>query len=636
MSRKLALLTLAAGILLLALPAAALAASSHPIGSLLGLAPLGPLGPLAGALGGVFKGIGHAVMGAFTWTIELASKFILTTIGALVKMLIPHSWAHKGLQIMQWIVAVPDYAARVTSPGGGHQYGFAGINALRDLFMWLGIAVAPLTLVYATSRAMLGEAEPVGIPLLRMLAVAVLIVSYPYWWTQAAALADQVTNAILSVPAVTSGLYKLMTYAVTGVVLGGWQLIDLGLMATIGLLLIGLIFLKVALILLGALLYATGPLMIGLVPTQAGGALARAWVSAVAMLFGLGVAWATLFAVGALLISDAGTAGPLIAGNSTIGGLLGGLLLVIAGGVSLWLCLKAAREAAGLLRLQLAGLLTLSRRAQSSSSSSTSTATRPATTGGSLREYGSRLARSASAAGGQLAVASAGGAALVGAGRTAGQLGRRGILGSAAAGVRAGGARALPGTEALLGRSRAGAVAVRMARAGTASWTASHPQAAAESAGQPTPQTHTLPDRAGRPAHPPIPGRQPARPERPGAGGEPRPGERRPRSATPAAGDPAGAAAAGAAAASSRPRPPASPPGRPTGSQARPQGPPSRAGSPARSPAPAPASPSRRQSPSSRPAGKPAEDAGKPPARKAAKPKAAPALRPGRKPRSPK
>jgi hypothetical protein len=55
-----------------------------------------------------------------------------------------------------------------------------------------------------------------------------------------------------------------MEYAVDGVALGGWQLIDLGLMGAIGLELIGLIFLKVVVILLGALLYATGPVTIGL------------------------------------------------------------------------------------------------------------------------------------------------------------------------------------------------------------------------------------------------------------------------------------------------------------------------------------------------------------------------------------
>jgi hypothetical protein len=422
----------------------------------------------AGILGSIFGSIGHAVLGAFSWTIGLASKFVLTTIGALVKLLIPHSWVSKGLQIMEWIVAVPNYAGKIGTPGGGQEFGFGGINALRDLFMWLGIAVAPLSLTYATSRAMIGESEPIGIPVVRVVPVGVVVASYPYWWSQAAALCDQITHTILTLPDVTRGLYKLMEYAVDGVALGGWQLIDLGLMAAIGLELLGLIFLKVVLILLGALLYATGPLMIGLVPTRAGGAMARAWSSAVVMLFALGIGWATVFAVGALLIGDAGTAGPLIAGSSTFGALMGGLMLALAGLASLWLCLKLAREAGGLLRLQLAGLLTLGRSHTTTGGGTASLRAR--TTGQSLRDYGSRLARASTAAGGELAAAVPGGAALASAGRTAGYVGRRGLIGTAAAGARVGAQRASGPAGVRLGRSRAGAVAVRMARAGTANW----------------------------------------------------------------------------------------------------------------------------------------------------------------------
>jgi len=457
MVRKATLWLLAVGALLLA-PATASAATPH-----LTLVS-------AGILGSIFGAIGHAVLGAFSWTIGLASKFVLTTIAALVKLLIPHAWINKGLQIMEWIVAVPDYAGKITAPGGGQQYGFQGINALRDLFMWLGVAVVPLSLTYATGRAMIGEYEPVGIPVLRVLAIAVVIVSYPYWWSQAAALTDQVTHAILTLPDVAAGLQKLMVYAVDGVALGGWQLIDLGLMGAIGLELLGLIFLKVVLILLGALLYATGPLMLGLVPTRAGGAVARAWASAVTMLFALGIGWATLFAVGALLINDAGTAGPLIAGDSTFGTLVGGLLLAVAGLASLWLCLKAAKEAGALMRLQFAGLLTLG-HSRGGGGSSATVSTRGRTTGRSLGDYGSRLARASSAAGGELVTALPGGTALASAGRTAGYVGRRGLVGTAAVGASLGAKLAAGPTAALVGRSRAGAVAVRMAHAGTASWT---------------------------------------------------------------------------------------------------------------------------------------------------------------------
>ena len=140
------------------------------------------------------------MLGAFSWTIGLASKFILTTVGAFVRMLIPRSWANEGVQIMEWIVAVPNYAGTVTSPTGHTIYGFAGINALRDLFTWIGVGLLPLTLVYGTTRAMLGERGHVAVPIARVLAVAVLLVSYPYWWTEAAAMTDTVTHMVLTLP----------------------------------------------------------------------------------------------------------------------------------------------------------------------------------------------------------------------------------------------------------------------------------------------------------------------------------------------------------------------------------------------------------------------------------------------------
>jgi len=428
--------------------------------------------PLAGAsiIGDVFGGIGHAVLGAFSWTIGLASRFILTTIGALVRMLIPRSWASEGIRIMDWIVAVPNYAGTVTTPSGRTVYGFGGINALRDLFTWIGVGLLPLTLLYGTTRAMIGERGPVAVPLARVLGIAAVLVSYPYWWTQAAAMTDTVTHMVLGLPRVANGLHQLMLYAVDGVALGGWQLVDLALMAVVAIELLSLIFLKVVIILLGALLYASGPVTIGLVATESGAALARAWASAVAMLIALPIVWATLFAVGALLVGDAGTAGPLIAGDSSIGSLLGGVILAVAGAASLWLCLRAAREAMGLLRMQLGGLLALSHRG--SSGPARVTASRSSSVD-SLRRFGTRVAQAASGAAGELAAAGTAGAAAVRGGRALAYVGRHGAIGTAAAGGRAAAALAAPRAAVLVGRSRAGAVAVRMAKAGTASWHAS-------------------------------------------------------------------------------------------------------------------------------------------------------------------
>jgi len=449
---------LAAG-LFLGFAAPALAAVSFP-------APV--LGPNIN--GEVFGSLGHAVLGAFSWTIGLASRFILTTIGALVRMLIPRSWAGEGVRLMEWIVAVPNYAGTVTTPSGRTVYGFGGINALRDLFTWIGVGLLPLTLLYGTTRAMLGERGHVAVPLVRVLGIAAVLVSYPYWWTEAAAMTDTVTHLVLGLPRVADGLHQLMLYAVDGVALGGWQLVDLALMAVVAVELLSLIFLKVVIILLGALLYASGPVTIGLVATESGAAIARAWASAVAMLIALPIVWATLFALGALLVGDAGTAGPLIAGDSSIGSLLGGVILAVAGAASLWLCLRAAREAMGLLRMQLGGLLALGHRG--SSGPARVTASR-STSVDSLRRFGTRVAQAASGAAGELAAAGAGGAAVVRGSRALGYVGRHGALGTAAAGGRAAAALATPRASVLVGRSRAGAVAVRMAKAGTASWQAS-------------------------------------------------------------------------------------------------------------------------------------------------------------------
>ena len=409
------------------------------------------------------------MLGAFSWTIGLASKFILTTIGALVRMLIPRSWANEGVEIMEWIVAVPNYAGTVTTPTGRTVYGFArDQRAARPVHVDRRRAAA----AHAGVRHDAGDARRArarrgadrsrardrrGAGLLPVL-------------VDGGGGDDRHGHAHGPDAAARSptGLHQLMLYAVDGVALGGWQLVDLALMALVAIELLSLIFLKVVIILLGALLYATGPITIGLVATESGAAIARAWASAVGMLIALPVVWATLFAVGALLVGDAGTAGPLIAGNSSVGSLLGGVLLAVAGAASLWMCLRAAREAMGLLRMQLGGLLALSHRG--SAAAGARDARRSRARSDSLRRFGARVAQAAGGAAGELAAAGAGGAAVVRGGRAVGYVGRHGVLGTAAAGGRAAAGTAAPHAAALVGRSRAGAVAVRMAKAGTAGW----------------------------------------------------------------------------------------------------------------------------------------------------------------------
>ena len=463
--QRVSLACLIATTLFLAVPGAALADGPRVM-----LAPA-LLGFVGSAIGDVFHAIAGVVLGGLSWTVGVAGKFILTTLGGLIRLLIPASWARDGLEVMHWIVAVPNYAGTVTSPSGHSVYGFAGINALRDLFMWIGAALLPLTLVYATSRAALGAGGHPVAPVGRVLALAAVLVSYPWWWSQAAAAVNQLTHFVLALPPVSHGIYKLMQYAVGGVALGGWQLIDLFLMGAIGVALLGLIFLKVVIILLGALLYAVGPLMIGLVPTEGGVGIARAWASAAAALLVLPLAWSTILAVGALLINDSSTAGPLIAGSGTIAHLLGGLLLALAGLASLWLCIRAAREAGAVLRGQLSGVLAFGggRGGRGGRGVATASAAPPQArrAAESLRGFPGRVAGATGAA---LGAAGPAGQALAAGASGLAAHSRRGLIGASGTAIRTGAAAAAPGTAALVGRSRAGAAAVRMARAGTASW----------------------------------------------------------------------------------------------------------------------------------------------------------------------
>jgi hypothetical protein len=218
---------------------------------------------------------------------------------------------------------------------------------------WIGIALLPLTLTWAGGRAIIGAGDQLAAPVVRLLGLAGVLVFYPFLWGQGAALVDQLTHLILSPAPVTDGIRQLMAYAVEGVALGGWQLIDLALMGAIALELLALIFVKVVVVLVGAILYATGPLLIGLVPTETGGRIARAWGGAALALLALPVAWAVIFAIGAVLIGDTSTAGPLIGPSSTVGQLLGSVIIAIAGVATLWLCLRASREAGSIFRGQL-------------------------------------------------------------------------------------------------------------------------------------------------------------------------------------------------------------------------------------------------------------------------------------------
>jgi hypothetical protein len=436
-----------------------------------------PAPPLSSPVdvGGLLGGLKSLVLGGVDWSVESAGQFIMNLLGGLVKVLIPRSWIREGLSIMAWLVAVPDYTAQITTPGGGHAYGFAGVNAMRGLFTWLGMAIAPLTLLYATSRAWSGEGDHVAAPLIRVFTAAIGVLSYTWLWGQAVALTNQITKAILGVGAVTSGIQKMFELLIAGSALAGLPLIGLVLMFVGGILLICLIFVKVGLVLVGALSYATGPLMPGIAPTERGDAISRAWLSLTGALFALAPLWTTVFAISAALINDAGSAGAILGGNSPVGKLLGGVVIAMAAIAGFFLNLKLTKALAGLVAGQLAGLLSMLRShggarallGGGARAGAGTAAAAPAAAAASLRGFAAKVSGAAAGAAGALMPAGRPGAVLAGAGALA-QGGLIGVGATLAGRGARGAASSRIGKAA--GATRAGAVATRAARGARAGW----------------------------------------------------------------------------------------------------------------------------------------------------------------------
>lgn len=436
--------------------------------------------PVAPPIGGLLGDIAHAVLGGLDWTVNVAGDFIMNLLGGLVKLLIPRSWIREGLSIIAWLVAVPDYSAQVTTPAGGRAYGFSGVNALRGLCTWLGLAIAPLSLLYATSRAWSGQGDHVAAPLTRVFVAAIGVLSYTWLWAQTVALTNQITKAILGVGAVTSGIQKMFELLIAGGALAGLPFIGLVLMGVGGAGLLALIFVKVLLVLVGALSYVTGPLMPGIAATERGDAVARAWFSLTAALFSLAPLWTLVFALSAVLISDAESAGAIIAGNSALGKLLGGVVIAMAAIAGFFLNIKITKALAAMVGGQLVAMLALLSShgggggargllgaGGGRAGAGTGGAAGPGAGAASLRGFAAKVGGAAAGAAGALMPAGRAGAVLAGVGALAqggligvgATLGGRGL--TSAAGSRLGQAA---------GATRAGAVATRAARGARRGW----------------------------------------------------------------------------------------------------------------------------------------------------------------------
>lgn len=548
-NRTLCLTAAVAGVLLLAVAVAPAAAHAAD-----------PSTPLA--IGNPFGWLKDQAIGGLQWGIKEAGGFVQNLLGGIADALIPDWLAKEALHVIAWLVAVPNYAAPGRGSGG---YAFGGVNDLRAVLTWVGITLVPLTLTVSAGRTALGfgQDHPFA-PFTRTLGAIALVLLYPFLWSQLAALANQLSRIVLSIPAVQTGLNKQFEFMVGAGALKGVPMLGAVMLLVASVLLIALLVLKLIILVIGAMLYATGVLMPGIAGSDRGQAVAQAWLTATVGLLAIPVLWTIVFAVGALLMNDADTAANAVAGSGKLKGLIGGLMLAVGSIAATAVAIKLTKLVAGTVMGQLGGVLASAAPSRGApSNAGAQPGGGPGGAAAKISAFGSRLGGALRQTAGQNLPGRARTGALAALGG-AGALAGGGLLGTAAAGARRAGAATAHNARRVAHRSPAGAVASRMAQSAKTGW--QNPDAAprwrpsttANNKRQPTApsangNTPPAADRAasrpnaaapGRPSSPPPPptGREPRDPA--GVAGPTAPTTQPPRTSPP----------------THKPRPPKSPP----------------------------------------------------------------------------
>ncbi len=467
-----------------------------------------------------FGWVKDQVLGGLEWGVDQAAGFVTNLLAGIADALIPDWLAKEALNFVAWIVSVPNYAAGGAGAGG---YAFGGVNTLRGVLTWVGVTLIPLTLTVAIGRASLGVGNdhPIA-PFTRALSSIALVLLYPFLWTQLATGANQLTRSILRIPAVEQGLNKQFEFIVGAGALRGVPMLGALLLLIAAVLLVGLVVLKLMILVAGALLYVTGVLMPGIAATERGQAITQAWITATVGLLAIPVIWTVVFAIGALLMNDAGTAAGAVAGSGKLKELVGGLMLAVGSIAATAVAFKIGTTLASVVVGQVGGALALAGGGGGGAQRSSVQAAAGGATG-KLAAFGDRVGGALRQTAGDHLSGRARAGALAGL-AGGGALARGGLLGAAGAGGRRALASSAHATRRLGQTAPAGVVASRVAASARAGWqnpgTAPRWGAAPDGTPSPTPSptpTAESPAPAQGSQTPPAPGHS----ERSAASGQP-------------------------------------------------------------------------------------------------------------------
>jgi hypothetical protein len=214
----------------------------------------------------------------------------------LVDLVIPDFASHWATALVSWLVAIPDVTDARAYPH---------LNAYRGALVGVGFALLSVSVTITALQAVWGA--PVLAPAAKRTIVAAgMLVLYPKLLSTAILGLNILTGSMVTSHLVTDGVDKMLGSAlVLAAVTGG---VSLGLAvgaATVCMYFIaGLMVIKIGLTSIEALLMLAGALVWGLYPMPGTAWLARAWTTAAVTVALIPIAWALIFATGALLTSD--------------------------------------------------------------------------------------------------------------------------------------------------------------------------------------------------------------------------------------------------------------------------------------------------------------------------------------------
>lgn len=218
----------------------------------------------------------------------------------LVDLVVPKDVAKAWSKVVAWLVAVPDPTSRA----------FSNLNHVRAELSAAAVGLLSLNFILAAFRywaAGFGGDTGVATALRRCVLAVVALIAYPEAVSKAIAGVNTLTGALVLNPTVVNGLDKvlgvafLLAAATSGLSLGLAVAAVLAALAFFA----GLLVLKILLTTLLCVLILAGPLVISFYPLPATEWTFRAWAAGLMAAIVIPVAWAVIFATGALVGADA-------------------------------------------------------------------------------------------------------------------------------------------------------------------------------------------------------------------------------------------------------------------------------------------------------------------------------------------